>query len=130
MLLLTLGLAGCLVTGFDGDRFKRVAIDWMRVHHARALAFDEPTSLQLCPQPAVTLKGVRLSEPGQPAQPFAKLPRGLTLPSSTVRDGSGPAPRVRARKLMFDRIVPACATRIRDVIPMPNSPVISGGLRT
>jgi len=129
LLLLTLGLAGWLVTGFDGDRFKRVAIDWMRVHHARELAFDEPTSLQLGPQPAVTLKGVRLSEPGQPRGDLPASPT-LALQSSTVRDGSGPAPRVRAQNLIFDRIAPACATRIRDVIPVPNSPVISGGLRT
>jgi uncharacterized protein involved in outer membrane biogenesis len=43
----------------------------MRVQCAREPALDGPMSLQLWPQPAVVLKGVRLSEPGQPAQPLA-----------------------------------------------------------
>ena len=45
----------------------------MQAHHARELAFDGPVTLQLWPQPAVTVQGVRLSEPGQPGQRFAAI---------------------------------------------------------
>jgi AsmA protein len=73
-LLVLLGaLAGWLVQGFDGERFKRVASDWMRAQHGRELVFDGPVRLQLWPQPAVALKQVRLSERGAPDRPFASI---------------------------------------------------------
>ena len=73
LLLLLAGVALWLIQGFDGERVKRVAIDWMRTHHARELAFDGPVTLRLWPQPAVTVQRVRLSEPGQPQQAFAAI---------------------------------------------------------
>ena len=76
LLLLLAGVALWLIQGFDGERVKRVAIDWMRTHHARELAFDGPVTLQLWPQPAVTVQRVRLSERG----PAAASP----LPPSTA----------------------------------------------
>ena len=72
-LLLLAGVAAWLVLSFDAEYFKRAAIDWMRTHHARELAFDGPVTLQLWPQPAVAVRGVRLSEPGRPQQPFAAV---------------------------------------------------------
>ena len=73
LLLLLAGVAAWLLLSFDAEYFKRVAIDWMRTHHARELAFDGPVTLQLWPQPAVTVQRVRLSERGQPQQPFANI---------------------------------------------------------
>ena len=73
LLLLLLGVATWLVLSFDSARFKSVAIEWMQAHHARELAFDGPVTLQLWPQPAVTVQGVRLSEAGQPGQRFAAI---------------------------------------------------------
>ena len=70
-LLLLAGLAAWLLLSFDAEYFKRVAVDWMRAHQARELVFDGPVTLQLWPQPAVAVQGVRLSESGQPQQPFA-----------------------------------------------------------
>ena len=66
LLLVLAGVAVWLVLSFDSAHFKRVAIDWMQARDARELAFDGPVTLQLWPQPAVTVQGVRLSEPGQP----------------------------------------------------------------
>ena len=71
-LLLVAG-AVWLVHSFDGERVKRLASDWMQTHQGRELAFDGPLTLQLWPQPAVAVNGVRLSEPGLPRQPFARV---------------------------------------------------------
>lgn len=74
--LLLLGLAGVawwLVQGFDSERVKRIASDWMLTHQDRTLVFDGPVSLQLWPQPAVAVQRVRLSERGQPGKPFASI---------------------------------------------------------
>lgn len=74
--LLLLGLAGVawwLVQGFDSERVKRIASDWMLTHQDRTLVFDGPVRLQLWPQPAVAVQRVRLSERGQPGKPFASI---------------------------------------------------------
>jgi AsmA protein len=73
LLLLSAGLAWWLMQGFDGERAKRAASDWMQTHHGRTLVFDGPLVLQLWPQPALAAQRVRLSEPGQPQQPFASI---------------------------------------------------------
>jgi AsmA protein len=73
LLLLLVGVATWLVLSFDSARFKSVAIEWMQARYGRELAFDGPVTLRLWPQPAVTVQGVRLSEPGQPGQRFAAI---------------------------------------------------------
>lgn len=73
LLLLSAGAALWLVLTFDGARLERVAIDWMRVHHARELVFDGPVELQLWPRPQVAVQEVHLSEAGQPRQRFASI---------------------------------------------------------
>jgi AsmA protein len=73
LLLLVISAVVWLVLSFDGERLKRAAIDWVRTHSARELTMDGPVTLQLWPQPAVTVQGVRLSEPGQPGQSFATI---------------------------------------------------------
>jgi AsmA protein len=72
VLLLALGTAW-LLHSFDGERAKRIAADWLRTNHQRELVIDGPVTLKLWPQPALTLKAARLSEAGQPAQPFARI---------------------------------------------------------
>lgn len=72
VLLLALGTAW-LLHSFDGERVKRVAADWLHTQHGRELIIDGPVTLQLWPQPALTLKAARLSEAGQPGQPFASI---------------------------------------------------------
>ena len=71
-LLMGLG-AAWLLHSFDGERIKRIAADWLRTHHQRELVIDGPVTLQLWPQPALTLKAARLSAAGQPGQPFASI---------------------------------------------------------
>ena len=74
--LLLLGFAGVawwLVQGFDSERVKRIASDWMLTHQDRTLVFDGPVRLQLWPQPAVAVQRVRLSERGRPDKNFATI---------------------------------------------------------
>lgn len=73
LLFLVISAAVWLVLSFDGERLKRAAIDWVRTHGARELSIDGPVALQLWPQPAVTVRGARLSESGQPDQSFATI---------------------------------------------------------
>lgn len=73
LLLLLAALAWWLVQGFDSERVKRIASDWMRTHQQRELTFDGPLRLQLWPQPALAVQRVRLSERGRPEQVFASV---------------------------------------------------------
>ena len=72
-LLLLVVAAAWLRLSFDGERVKRLAADWMQVQHGRELIIEGPLTLQLWPQPALTLQGARLSEAGQPDQRFASI---------------------------------------------------------
>ena len=73
LLLLLAGLGWWLVQGFDSERAKRIASDWMRTHQQRELVFDGPLRLQLWPQPALAVQRVSLSERGRPDQVFARI---------------------------------------------------------
>ncbi|MBP6776977.1 MAG: AsmA family protein [Piscinibacter sp.] len=80
LLVALAGLATWLLRSFDGERVKRSAIEWMQAQHGRELVIEGPLTLRLWPQPAVTVQGVRLSEPGQPGQRFATVEEAsLTL---------------------------------------------------
>ena len=61
-----------LVMGFDANRYKGVAIDWMQTHHHRTLAINGPIELSLFPRLEITLADVSLSEANQPAE-FAAI---------------------------------------------------------
>jgi AsmA protein len=89
LLVLLAGLSAWLLFSFDAGYFMRAASTWMQIHHARELAFDGPVTLQLWPQPAVTVQRVRLSERGQPQQVFAGIEHA--------------ALSLRLRPLLFER---------------------------
>ena len=96
LLLVLATLAWWLVQGFDGERFKRAASDWMRTHHGRELVFDGPVRLQLWPQPAVAVQRVRLSEAGAPDHLFARIDSA----SLSLRL----EPLLTQREIEFDRV--------------------------
>ncbi len=62
--LVLVAAAAILIATFDANRYKTVAIDWMKAEHQRTLAIDGPIELSFFPRLAVTVSGVRLSEPG------------------------------------------------------------------
>lgn len=62
-LLLLLALAAAvLVATFDANRYKTLAIDWMKSERQRTLAIDGPIELSLFPRLAIKVSRVRLSE--------------------------------------------------------------------
>lgn len=66
VLVLLLGAAAAvLIATFDANRYKAVAIDWMKTEHQRTLAIDGPIELSFFPRLAVKASGLRLSEPGR-----------------------------------------------------------------
>ncbi len=62
LLLVLVAVITWLVMGFDANRYKGVAIDWMQTHHHRTLAINGPIGLSLFPRLEITLADVSLSE--------------------------------------------------------------------
>jgi AsmA protein len=58
--------AAWLLLQFDAERYKGLAIDWVREHHQRELKLDGPVSLRLLPRLAVRIEQASLSELGRP----------------------------------------------------------------
>jgi len=65
LLLLLVVAAGALVATFDANRYKDLAIDWMKTERQRTLAIDGPIELSVFPRLAVKVSKVRLSEHGR-----------------------------------------------------------------
>lgn len=61
-----------LIATFDANRYKGVAVDWMREHYQRELAVGD-VQLGVFPRLEVSLHDVALSEHGQPQQRAASL---------------------------------------------------------
>ncbi len=93
LVLLVLAVA-VLITTFDADHYKRLAIDWMMTERQRTLVIDGPIALSVFPRLAVKLSKLRLSEPNQ-ADEFAALDE-LSLSIETL-------PLLR-QQLVVDRV--------------------------
>jgi len=65
LLLLLLVAAVVLVATFDANRYKSLAIDWMRTERQRQLVIDGPIELSLFPRLALKVSKLRLSESGR-----------------------------------------------------------------
>lgn len=72
LLLVLVAVVTWLVMGFDANRYKGVAIDWMQTHHHRTLAINGPIGLSLFPRLEITLADVSLSEANRPDE-FAAI---------------------------------------------------------
>jgi AsmA protein len=72
LVLVVVALAVWLVSSFEPDRHKGVAIDWMKANRNRTLAIDGPIKLSLFPRLEVRLSRITLSEAGR-ADEFASL---------------------------------------------------------
>ena len=74
VLLVVGGAAVWLATGFDANRYKGVAIDWMKANRNRTLVIDGPIDLSVFPRLAVKLGKASLSEPGR-SEVFVSIDR-------------------------------------------------------
>ena len=70
-MLIAAGVAW-FVASFDADRYKGLAIDWMKREHDRTLAIDGPVQLSVLPRLEVQLSKLRLSEHGR-SDAFASI---------------------------------------------------------
>jgi len=68
LVLLFVVAAAVLVATFDANRYKGLAIDWMKTEHQRTLVIDGPIELSVFPRLAIKVSKVRLSEHGRPDQ--------------------------------------------------------------
>lgn len=74
LLLVLAAVLTWLVMGFDANRYKGVAIEWMQTQHQRTLAINGPIGLSLFPRLEITLADVSLSEANKPDE-FAAIER-------------------------------------------------------
>lgn len=72
VLLVLVAAAVWLVTSFDPNRYKGVAVDWMKTNRNRTLVIGGPIELSVFPRLAVRLSQVTLSEAGR-AEQFAAV---------------------------------------------------------
>ena len=62
LLLLFAVAAAVLVATFDANRYKGLAVDWVRAEYQRTLVIDGPIELSVLPRLAVKVSKLRLSE--------------------------------------------------------------------
>lgn len=74
LLLLAIAAGAWLVASFDPNRYKGVAVEWMKANRNRTLAIDGPIELSIFPRVAVKLSQLSLSEAGR-SETFASIDR-------------------------------------------------------
>src|SRR6185369_3548942 len=63
--LVLVAATAVLLATFDANRYKALAIEWMRTEHQRTLEIDGPIKLSFFPRLSVQVSRVRLSERGR-----------------------------------------------------------------
>ena len=97
LLLLLAVLAAVLIATFDANRFKALAIDWMKTERQRTLAIDGPIELAVFPRLAVKVSKVRLSERGRPDEFLAIDEAALAVQTLPLLRKQAVVDRVSAR---------------------------------
>ena len=72
LIVLLVAGAALFVASFDANKYKGVAIDWMKTHRQRTLVIDGPIELSMFPRLALKVSKVSLSESAKP-DPFAAI---------------------------------------------------------
>lgn len=95
LLVLVAGVV-VLVASFDANRYKGLAIDWMKANRNRTLAIDGPIELSVFPRLALRASRVSLSEAGR-AERFASVEQAaLSVALLPLLRGSLQVDRVEA----------------------------------
>jgi len=94
LVLLVVVAAGVLIATFDANKYKSLAIDWMKTERQRTLVIDGPIELSVFPRLAVKISKARLSEHNR-ADEFAAVDE-LSLAVETM-------PLLR-KQLVIDRV--------------------------
>ena len=93
LVLLLAAAAAVLIATFDANRYKTVAIDWMKTEHQRTLAIDGPIELSFFPRLAVKVSALRLSEAGRDDAFAAVEEAALAVRGVSLVQYSSPASR-------------------------------------
>jgi AsmA protein len=127
-LALLVAAAVALVATFDANRYKSVAVDWMKNERHRTLAIDGPIELSVFPRIAVRLRDVKLSEAGR-AEEFASLrSAALSVQLLPLLHGALVVDRVEASGVRAVLTRDAKGQRnIDDLVAAPAQPPTSGG---
>lgn len=126
VLLLVLA-AVVFVASFDANRYKPLAIDWMKTERQRTLAIDGPIELSLFPRLAVKVSKLRLSERGR-ADEFAAVDEAsLSLAVLPLLRKELVVDRVRARGVRAALVRDAKGVRNIDDLLGPPAPSAGGG---
>ncbi|TMH33915.1 MAG: AsmA family protein, partial [Betaproteobacteria bacterium] len=97
LLIVLVAAALWLVTTFDANRYKGVAIDWVKTHRNRTLTIDGPIELSVFPRLAVRLSQLRVSEVGKPDEFAALDDAGLAVDLLPLLRGELVVGRVQAK---------------------------------
>ncbi|MFM9914621.1 MAG: AsmA family protein [Rhizobacter sp.] len=128
LLLVLAAVLTWLVMGFDANRYKGIAIEWMQTHHNRTLTINGPIGLSLFPRLQVTLADVSLSEAGRPDE-FAALERAeLAVDVLPLLDRELVIGRISARGVRANYLQNALGVRnIDDLLHPDKEPTDNAG---
>ncbi|RZA15890.1 MAG: AsmA family protein, partial [Lysobacteraceae bacterium] len=105
LLLLAVVALAVFAATFDAERYKPLAVEWMRSTYNRTLVIDGPVKLSVFPRLAVGVSGVKLSEVGR-ADTFAEVAAAdVALELLPLLRGEVQASRITARgvRLAYSR---------------------------
>ncbi|MDH3461757.1 MAG: AsmA family protein, partial [Burkholderiaceae bacterium] len=102
LLLALAGVLTWLVSTFDAERAKALAIDWMQQHHERALVIGGPLELSVFPRLELQVSDVRLSEQRSAAEFFALDEASLSVALWPLLSKTLVVDRISARGLRLN----------------------------
>lgn len=121
LLLLLVAAAAWLVSSFDPNRYKGVAIDWMKTNRNRTLVIDGPIELSVFPRLAVKLSKVSLSEAGRPERFAAVDAAALSVAVLPLLHGELAVDRVEASGVSVTLLRDAKGRRNTDDLADPGA---------
>ena len=124
LVLLLVVVAAWFVLTFDANRYKGVAVDWMKTNHDRTLVIAGPVELSVFPRLAVELSKASLSEAGKPDVFVAIDEAGLAVDLLPLLRGDVVIGRVKAQGVRVSYLRDAKGrSNIDDLLkPSPDKP--------
>jgi AsmA protein len=130
VLMLVVAAAG-LVATFDANRYKALAIEWMKTEHQRTLEIDGPIKLSFFPRLSVQVSKVRLSEHGRSDEFAAIGEAALAVRVLPLLRKQLVIDRVSARDVQAAYLRDARGTRnIEDLVSGKSAPDTGAGTST
>ena len=128
LLLVLAAVLTWLVMGFDANRYKGIAVEWMQTHHNRTLTINGPIGLSLFPRLQITLADVALSEAGRPDEFAALESAELAVDVLPLLNRELVIGRIAARGVRANYLKNALGVRnIDDLLNPEKEPADTGG---